>query len=58
MYMGSRDAIPEFSCGRKEHLKDCLDELLDAAEDQVDSAYDVVDIIRDLRVELSTLINR
>jgi hypothetical protein len=58
MYMGSSDAMPKFPCGPREHIKDCLDELFDAAEDQIDLARDIVDILRELRVEVISLIGQ
>jgi hypothetical protein len=53
MLIGSKYAASSFSREPKERLKDCLDELLDAAESQVDLAEEIVDIICDLQVEVN-----
>jgi hypothetical protein len=48
--------MPSFSCGAREHIKNRLDELLDAAEEQVNVAEEIVDIICDLQAEVNLII--
>lgn len=54
MYMGSNNVWPEPAATR--NLKECLDELFAAAEDQVDMARDILDILHEVRVEINYLI--
>lgn len=56
MFMGPSDAKPKSSCGAKEHIKECLEDILDAAADQVSVAHDVMDILLELRDQMNRLI--